>query len=433
MPRVSPSWRVVLTWIALTLLSGPSTARLFGCDVPVFRYAMEHWYAAPYELVLLTNGPLSANDAAVVKFVEAALTAGPAHPNLKVRTVDLLNPSGVAEEHIWARAGRPELPYLVLLYPREQRLGHVAWSGALTMANARRLSDSPARREIAQRIVDGHSAVWVMIECGDTEKDAEAASLLRRVLAHEEERLKRPSITGVTLNQQNEIGGARVPNLEVKFSVISLSRSDRDENVLIEMLLHTESDLVQYSLVPIAFPIYGRGRVLYALVGKGINEQNVREACRFLTGPCACVTKDAKPGTDLMMSVDWQKGIAGSRGQGVEITPLVGLSTLAEAARRAHSDASKDISRAEVGRPVAETEVPMAKIGEPVPKRRAQTQDEPAPVPEIAATPSSRTEPAAPGHSGALLRNLIAGVALIVVVILILVLRILKQHAGEHP
>ena len=48
-----------------------------------------------------------------------------------------------------------------------------------------------------------------------------------------------------------------------------------------------------------------RGRLLYALVGAGINPYNIAGACAFLTGPCLCVYKATAPGTQLLTTADW--------------------------------------------------------------------------------------------------------------------------------
>jgi hypothetical protein len=54
-----------------------------------------------------------------------------------------------------------------------------------------------------------------------------------------------------------------------------------------------------------AFAVFGRGRALFAQVGKGITEQNIEEDCTFLIGPCGCEVKRANPGTDLLIAADW--------------------------------------------------------------------------------------------------------------------------------
>jgi hypothetical protein len=71
------------------------------------------------------------------------------------------------------------------------------------------------------------------------------------------------------------------------------------------MLLGSEPDLKAYPGEPMAFLIFGQGRVLWGLVGKGINAENVQEACSLMTAPCSCQIKSMNPGTDLLTSTDW--------------------------------------------------------------------------------------------------------------------------------
>ena len=61
-----------------------------------------------------------------------------------------------------------------------------------------------------------------------------------------------------------------------------------------------------------AFPVIGRGRVLYALVGKGIFRDTIAMASRFVVGPCSCQVKDQNPGFDLLLAVDWDEKLGGS-------------------------------------------------------------------------------------------------------------------------
>ena len=70
------------------------------------------------------------------------------------------------------------------------------------------------------------------------------------------------------------------------------------------MLLGSEPDLAG-SKGPMAFPVFGRGRVLYALVGAGITVDTVRRAGAFIGGECSCTIKHGNPGTDLLLVADW--------------------------------------------------------------------------------------------------------------------------------
>jgi hypothetical protein len=76
--------------------------------------------------------------------------------------------------------------------------------------------------------------------------------------------------------------------------------------MFVRMLLASEADLDQdFAGEAMVFPVYGRGLILYALVGRGINNWTVERAARFLISPCSCQVKAANPGTDLLLTVDW--------------------------------------------------------------------------------------------------------------------------------
>lgn len=83
-----------------------------------------------------------------------------------------------------------------------------------------------------------------------------------------------------------------------------------------------------------AFPIFGRGRVLCALVGEGISEMNVEEVCGFVSGACSCVVKYQNPGVDMLMDVRWDAALMGEESAIPEVKqpPLMGLAKFAQAA-----------------------------------------------------------------------------------------------------
>ena len=87
-------------------------------------------------------------------------------------------------------------------------------------------------------------------------------------------------------------------------SLIPVSRTDPAEKLLVKTLLSTEPDLRGRD-EPMAFPVFGRGRVLYALVGAGVNAENVRHTLDFLVGGCSCTIKRENPGVDLLLTADW--------------------------------------------------------------------------------------------------------------------------------
>ena len=380
--------------VFLTAWLAVFAARARACDVPVFRYALECWPASPYEVVVLHRGSLLAAEQEIVERLRHSAGEKVAHPNFKVRLSHLAGQNDASTEQLWDEAGRPELPCMILRYPQDAGIERAAWSGRLTAENAAALLDSPARREIARRILNGDSAVWVLLESGDNKADAAARNLLETHLAHLERTLELSAAVGVALPQQTEAPETITPPLLLLFSIMALSRTSPNESVFIELLLHSEADLVQYASQPIAFPVFGQGRILYALVGSGISEENIGEACRFLVGPCSCEAKALNPGVDLLMLADWDAGLGGSVVAALEPQPLVGLATLAEA---------------------------------------AATPEAATPTPEAASAVSGAARPATPEPPSALMRNMLVALGLIGVIIGFIILRITRHTPRDRP
>ena len=286
-------WIAVIT-AALFILS-PSTA--YACSTPVFRYALERWPADYYEGVLIHKGPLADDDpASVLLQGEQAEFL-----NLRISPIDLA--SSTADEVTGLLGGPvPEtLPALVLWYPWNKGRAAPFWNGQFTPSTVKALIQSPKRQELARRLTDGQTAVWIFIESGNAGKDKAALQLLNKEFATAAKELKEMASA---LAEE-----LQMPEISYEFSILPVSRSDPNERMLLEMLLNSEPDLDEYSNEPIVFPTFGRGRVLFALVGEGINADNLREAIAFITGPCGCEIKMLNPGVDLLMAENWDASV----------------------------------------------------------------------------------------------------------------------------
>lgn len=293
-------------------------APVWACDVPVFRWALERWLPDPYEIVVFKQGTMTPSHAAAVGELETSVTA-----NASVRVVDVDSELDPAMKELWDRQPSSPLPLMVVRYPNAPLGAGGFWSGSLADDTLNALLDSPKRREIAQRLLDDDAAVWVLLESGDPAKDSAAAELLEAQIERMQKTLKLPE-------RAPDLGYAswrtpEAPDLPISFSMVRVGRNDPAEQMFVEMLLHSESDLLSFA-DPMAFPIFGRGRALYALVGAGITAENIEEACAFLVGACTCLVKDENPGTDMLMSVDWDGSIGTSYVAELVPAPFPGLS-----------------------------------------------------------------------------------------------------------
>ena len=260
------------------------------CNIPVFRYALERWPAAPYEVVAFHRGPLTEEQIAALSVLRQS------GANLDVDHLDLAEPLPLKRKVLMDRL-KLEAPSLVALYPGTQ---DEAWRGPLTAEAARGLVDSPVRREVARRILEGQSGVWILLESGERAKDDAAAALLAAELNSLERSLKLPP------HHPDDPPLLSDLPVKVSFSVLRLSKTEPAEQPFISMLLKSESGLNG----TVAFPVFGRGRSLWPMAGAGLNPQHITDAGNFLIGACSCEAKEFNPGLDLLFAADWEAGLA---------------------------------------------------------------------------------------------------------------------------
>jgi hypothetical protein len=273
-----------------------------ACDTPVYRYALENWPADNYRAAVVHRGPLAAEKQLLVDRLKER--AGSANLSVQVIDLDSLPQSELPQNlpTIDVSAG----PALVVNYPAATRIDGAAWSGALTSESVEALIDSPLRRLAVTHLHVGET-VWLLLEGGTKEADDAAAKVV------EDNRPAAPTS-----------------------AVLRVRRDDPVEAVLVRLLLGSEPDLAGRT-EPMAFPVFGRGRVLYALVGAGITAENVRRAASFIGGDCSCTVKRDNPGIDLLLTADWGEIKVGV-GQG-DVESLVASGTAYDIGEPAHADA----------------------------------------------------------------------------------------------
>ena len=299
-------------------LSAVITASLWACSVPVFRYALERWLSDPYQAVVFHRGPLTTAQQAQVKNLTPDGLAGRIHANVFARTVDLDQKPDADSLTLWQQLKGAAVPWLVVRYPGATKVPGVVWSGPLTEPTIQQALDSPLRRDIVQRLTKADSVVWVLLEIGDQQRDDAAASLLQARLTYLTSVLKLPK-----LDPQDVVSGAEA-QLRLAFSTVRLSRTNAAEQAFANMLLGSEPDLHEIA-EPLVFPIFGRGRVLYALAGKGITHENIDQAASFLIGACSCEVKEQNPGVDLLLAADWDKLFKATLAPDKDLSSLPGL------------------------------------------------------------------------------------------------------------
>lgn len=298
--RFTPQTKWLVSLIAFAVCVSASV--LFACQVPVFRYALERWSPEAYPVVIISPSEMSEDEKRGLMGNESDSIGKLLQIDWK-KADESLSPELLK---LW-KSKASDQGVVVAYYPEKSDLrGNVAYTAPLQAGALSDMVTSPIRREIASRLSAGESAIWILLESGNKEKDQAAREAIERQLALDEEWLKLPSA------EEMEIKPEILDNVKIKlrvdFSVLSVSRNDSQEKFLIESLLNSEPDLMDFD-EPVAFPIFGRGLVLYALVGKGINGDTIRAASKFICGPCSCQVKEQNPGFDLLLEHPWEQSV----------------------------------------------------------------------------------------------------------------------------
>lgn len=326
---------VVLTGLAA---AGLWSAPAVGCSTPVYRYALENWDASPYLLVICSNGPLTPEQQALLKDVKTDAESE-LRPNLETYELDLSKTDDPVcaqlEDALGKKVGEVvdvgNGPQVMVLFPIVYGQGRasVLWSGALDQLDVKGLTNSPVRREAARHLLEGNAVVWLLAESGDAEADAKAEAVLRENLKRLENliEIEPPDVDpALALDEQ-----APQETLHPKFACLKFKLGTPEE-AFFEKQLRIET-LLKDGRKPMAFPLYGRGRVLTALCGDDIQSDWIDQVTAFLTGPCSCQVKSGNPGYDLLMTVDWYAGLANAGELEKALPPLVSPSGIASAAK----------------------------------------------------------------------------------------------------
>ncbi len=306
----------ITSFVMVALLSA---AAALACSVPVFRYAIEHWRPDAYRVFVYHDQDLSPADQMLLDKIAAEAKAG---ANIQAQTIDLRKPLEPTDKARWESHSDASLPQMIVQLPAGIGGGEAPVAASnWNEAELNDLINSPQRTEIGQRLVAGE-VIWVFLESENAADNDRLFQILNDQLAIQQETLELPEIDDADLSELS----ADPESLQIKFSIVRVSRSDAAEKWFVEMLLSIEPDLRDEELVnqAMVFPIFGRGRALYALVGDGINADMIQQAATFLTGACQCTVKAENPGVDLLIPMPWDNLIKVTEPMEVSL-PLVGL------------------------------------------------------------------------------------------------------------
>ncbi|MHC5054837.1 MAG: hypothetical protein ACYTKD_08975 [Planctomycetota bacterium] len=307
---------VVLAAAALLLGMRPAGA----CSVPVFRYALERWPADMYRLVLFHRGPLSEGQQADVEKIKALQESEYGLPPLGVFPIDVEGEIPEQLAPLWEKEREAALPRAVLMYPAMTMPKGVAWAGSLPEAARVVVELSPVRRELAKRLIDGQTAVWLLVEKGDAAKDAQAEKVLTETLKEMKQELRLPHQIDPA-DAEYDMALEEGVELKIEFSFMRFAPDDPKEMLLVSILRGLLGEEMDESL-PMAIPVFGRGRALAVIPQEQLTDETIADVCFFLVGPCSCQVKAQNPGFDILLPVNWDGLIMGMIGADEALPPL---------------------------------------------------------------------------------------------------------------
>ncbi len=285
-----------------------------ACDVPVYQYAMARWVASPYKVYFFHDGQRRKPDQRVRDEIDRLSKNPMAKANLVHVPVHVGNRNDLASlpkairNALNERRGRMP-PHYMVASPSS-----VIFSGQVVPDEVNRLVDSRVRRQIVRQLFSGNAAVFVLLRG----KNAKANAVAELQVAQTLKAINEGQIVLRTApkDQKPRPKDKLKPKPPFSFGSIKLSRDDEKEEWLVRMLLAMEPDLKekQFEDQAMLFCVFARGRVLKPYIGGGISRANLIECGEFVTGPCACKTKDENPGVELLLRANWEM-VPGANGK----------------------------------------------------------------------------------------------------------------------
>lgn len=200
-----------------------------------------------------------------------------------------------------------QMPFVVV-QGRHAKGSFQCWAGPLESVAELGLLQSPARDEMAQRLLAGHALVWCVLGSSDERQNRRLLTRLDLASRKLQDTLQLPEGIG---EPGSELF-SEVPLL-LKFSTLLIDRSNPQEQFLCNLFRELQPDAYQRDEA-LVIPVFGRGRALEVIPAGELREALIEDLALFLCGACSCQVKEQNPGFDLLMSVDWNAELFGADG-----------------------------------------------------------------------------------------------------------------------
>ena len=280
----------------------------YACNIPVFRYALERWKADSCELLVFHDGPFNEQLKMQIDELQSQSTSGGGLANIDVQVLDIRSVDA-QRLAIWKDLNQKDkmpLPYALVRAPHT-RGPITAWHGKLNEV-AGQVLDSPLRKRLTERLLNGDSIVWLLLKSPDEDRNEPIRKLIKAQSAELATKLALPEGIGLPGSELH----SEVP-LFLKFTSLELDREDAQEQFLVKLFSGFQPQAF-VEKQPLLIPIFGRGRALEVIPAAQLDAKLFEELTLFLCGACSCQVKESNPGFDLLLSADWNRELFGENG-----------------------------------------------------------------------------------------------------------------------
>jgi hypothetical protein len=285
-----------------------ATANATACNIPVFRYALERWKPDACEVIVFYDGELTEDQSTLLDRLKSRSEQGQGHANAKIIPVDLSNAPAPDRSDLWQglrQNAEVTLPHVLVRTKlgRGQLINH--WHGTLKQANGFELFQSPVRVELRDRLLAGHSVVWLLVKSKEHAKSAAAKTLAQQTF--------KTLASKVTLPEGIGLPGSELYSdlpLVLKFSLLEIDPEDPKEEFLVRLLTGVRLQAFDDG-EPLLVPVFGRGRALEVIPARDMSPKLMEELTLFLSAACSCQVKEQNPGFDLLIDADWDTELFG--------------------------------------------------------------------------------------------------------------------------
>ncbi len=291
---------------AVALLAGVGVA----CNVPVFRYALERWKPDACEVIVYVDQLSQAQqNAQLAPLISEAQRQS---SNLSVVFSEIGKDKNRQRTDLWEslrRLPKVKAPYVVVRTTVNDKQAVNSWHGPLADFSAEHLLDSPARRELAKRLLKGDSIVWVVLKSPQAERNTKIVQLLNGQLKKLAKETPFPEGLGLPGSELY----AELP-LVMQFTVLEIDPNDPREQFLTGLFSGFDREAFKNEQ-PLIVPVFGRGRALEVLPADRVDAGIIGDLTRYLCGACSCQVKERNPGFDLLLRADWDRELFGESGE----------------------------------------------------------------------------------------------------------------------